>query len=301
MSDTEPTRDELVSAYVDDELTDADRARVEADPDLLEQVQRFRAVARAVSAPVPPPPADHRQQAVAAALAASATAGNVRSLDVARARRRSPRVVAIASVAAVIAIVLLVVPIVLSTRNGTEVDLAGEDTAAVESTDLDVAADGGADEAFDAAASEALEAAPPAVEEAAPLEEEGAFEEEAPAEEEVAADAPAEEPDAEADLADDTGDGLLLEPVDLGEFTSLPELRGRILDQRLELTGPLQEAIECEDALLERFGSASTELQVVAVADGLEVISYVVVDGDGDTTLVVLDRSSCAVLTLQSL
>ncbi len=239
MSDTEPTPDELVSAYIDGELTDPERARVEADPVLREQVQRFLTVAEAVAAPVPPPPAGHRDRAIAAALEASSTAVNVASLDVARARRRSPRVVAIASVAAAVAVVLLVVPIVLSTRNGGEVDLAGEDTATVESADLDVAAEAGADEALVAPAEgEALEAAPPVADQEA-----ATLEEEAPAEEEVPAEEPAEF-DAEEEFADDGAELAPLDVVDLGEFAGLPELRSRILGQLTDLTGPIRLADE---------------------------------------------------------
>ncbi len=296
MSDTEPTPDELVSAYIDGELTDPERARVEADPVLREQVQRFLAVAEAVAAPVPPPPAGHRDRAIAAALEASSTAVNVASLDVARARRRSPRVVAIASVAAAVAVVLLVVPIVLSTRNGGEVDLAGEDTATVESADLDVAAEAGADEALVAPAEgEALEAAPPVADQEA-----ATLEEEAPAEEEVPAEEPAEF-DAEEEFADDGAELAPLDVVDLGEFAGLPELRSRILGQLTDLTGPIRLADECADELTERFDSSETELQVVAIAGGLYVISYVLVDPDGGAMLVVLDRETCSVLSTESL
>ncbi len=300
MSDTEPTPDELVSAYIDGELTDPERARVEADPVLREQVQRFLTVAEAVAAPVPPPPAGHRDRAIAAALEASSTAVNVASLDVARARRRSPRVVAIASVAAAVAVVLLVVPIVLSTRNGGEVDLAGEDTATVESADLDVAAEAGADEALVAPAEgEALEAAPPVADQEA-----ATLEEEAPAEEVAAEEPAAEEPaefDAEEEFADDGAELAPLDVVDLGEFAGLPELRSRILGQLTDLTGPIRLADECADELTERFDSSETELQVVAIAGGLHVISYVLVDPDGGAMLVVLDRETCSVLSTESL
>jgi hypothetical protein len=59
---------ELVTAYVDGEATDDERARVEADADLLAEVERQRA-ARAAVHDVEPPSAAGRDAAIAAALA----------------------------------------------------------------------------------------------------------------------------------------------------------------------------------------------------------------------------------------
>jgi hypothetical protein len=62
-----PSDDELVSAYLDGDATPAERARVESDPVLLAQVERFRLVAAALREPVTPDPA-RKEQAIAAAL-----------------------------------------------------------------------------------------------------------------------------------------------------------------------------------------------------------------------------------------
>jgi hypothetical protein len=52
---TDPTDlDELASAYLDDEATAEERARVEADPDLLARVERMREVAAAVRGGIEP-------------------------------------------------------------------------------------------------------------------------------------------------------------------------------------------------------------------------------------------------------
>lgn len=60
---------ELASAYLDDEVTDAERARVETSPELLQLVEQMRSVRDSVGA-TGPPSAATRDAAVAAALAA---------------------------------------------------------------------------------------------------------------------------------------------------------------------------------------------------------------------------------------
>ncbi len=62
-----PSDDELVSAYLDGDVTPAERAQVEGDPALLAQVERFRLVVAALREPVTPDPA-RKEQAIAAAL-----------------------------------------------------------------------------------------------------------------------------------------------------------------------------------------------------------------------------------------
>lgn len=62
-----PSDDELASAYLDGDVTAAERARVEGNPALLAQVERFRLVADALREPVNPDPA-RKEQAIAAAL-----------------------------------------------------------------------------------------------------------------------------------------------------------------------------------------------------------------------------------------
>lgn len=67
----DPSDEELVSAYLDGEATADERARVEADPALLAEVEAFRAVAAAVGGPVLPPDRHRGDRMIAAALAAA--------------------------------------------------------------------------------------------------------------------------------------------------------------------------------------------------------------------------------------
>jgi hypothetical protein len=91
--------DELASAYLDDDATAEERARVEADPVLLERVETLRRVRDAVAgAPVPAPSAAARESAIRAAIGAPP----VVDLRVQRVRPRL-RIAAIAA-AAVLAV-----------------------------------------------------------------------------------------------------------------------------------------------------------------------------------------------------
>jgi hypothetical protein len=100
MSDFDPTLDELVSAYLDDEATPAERARVESDPALLERVQTFRRLHDAIAAAPAPLAGDPRGRLIAHALAETpAPLAPVHSL----AARRFSRVGPIAAAAALIA------------------------------------------------------------------------------------------------------------------------------------------------------------------------------------------------------
>lgn len=70
MSDVEPTTEEqLVSAYLDNEVTPAERARVEADPVLSALVSRFDTASKLMSGTVAAP-ADVRERSLTAALEA---------------------------------------------------------------------------------------------------------------------------------------------------------------------------------------------------------------------------------------
>jgi hypothetical protein len=85
--------DELASAYLDDAVTDEERARVDADPALLSRVDELRRVRDAVhSSTIEPASADTRDAAIASAVAAAPLV----DLGAERARRR----VRIASIAA---------------------------------------------------------------------------------------------------------------------------------------------------------------------------------------------------------
>ena len=130
--DQQPDDAELASAYLDGEATPDERARVEADPILLAEVERLRAAAAAVAA-VDAPSVEQREAAVGAALATfdelRVTAAepepptppaNVASLD----RRRQARVMqALTAVAAVA--VLVIGGFVVANREGPD-DSAGD-------------------------------------------------------------------------------------------------------------------------------------------------------------------------------
>ncbi len=91
--------DELVSAILDGEADDADRARLEADPALQQRLASFRQVSQQVASATAPPSVDGRESAIAAALAAAPVeVSNVTSITAAR---RRPWLVAAAAVAAV--------------------------------------------------------------------------------------------------------------------------------------------------------------------------------------------------------
>jgi hypothetical protein len=116
---TEPRRpsddvDELASAYVDGEATPGERARVEADPDLVARVSELRAVRSALAAPLVQPDARVRERVLAAARAeavVSTGGGPSPGVVVAIGQRRSRRMMAVigAVAAGVIAVALVAV------------------------------------------------------------------------------------------------------------------------------------------------------------------------------------------------
>lgn len=68
---TDEELDELVSAYLDGEVTDEERARVEADPELASRVAALRSITARLAAPVDPPAA--RDRWIAAAVSSLPT------------------------------------------------------------------------------------------------------------------------------------------------------------------------------------------------------------------------------------
>ena len=154
--------EELASGYLDGELEADDRARVEADPALMERVAELQAVRDAVAAPVPALTDDQRTAMVATAMAAlppsgaagvagtAAAVGSVASLEAARARRSARLVRAVAGGLAAAAAVGLVALVV--TRGGNSNDNTARDSAATE--ELEASA-GGGPQATEASTSEA--------------------------------------------------------------------------------------------------------------------------------------------------
>jgi hypothetical protein len=121
----------LASAYLDDALTDEERTRAEADPDVMAAVEQLRELRRALSA-VDPPDRARRDAAINAALAA---------FDAERRPAAPPPVSSLASrraskwiVAAAAALVLVIAGGILASRgdDGGGDDSAGGGAAATE-------------------------------------------------------------------------------------------------------------------------------------------------------------------------
>jgi hypothetical protein len=138
MSDPSDARDELASAYLDGEATPAERAQVEADPQLMARVGELGAVRSALAAPVEAPDAATRERALAAATAAGVPpAATVTRIDRGRPRRRGLAVLGAA--AAVIVAILVAVVATRSadhstTSSATVAPAAGDLTPAAAST-----------------------------------------------------------------------------------------------------------------------------------------------------------------------
>ena len=101
MNDFDPALDELVSAYVDDAATPAERARVESDPSLVERAATFRRMHDALATPPAPATEDARRALIDRALADSAAP--VAAVHPLR-RRRLTAVGPLAAAAAIIAL-----------------------------------------------------------------------------------------------------------------------------------------------------------------------------------------------------
>lgn len=119
-----PADDEIVSAVLDGEATDGERARADADPTAGERLARFADVARLVGAPVPVDP-ELREQAIARALdtfdVSAGTSTPERAdrppdeLAVRRARRSARIGPVLAAVAAVVVVLIGVGAVLRST------------------------------------------------------------------------------------------------------------------------------------------------------------------------------------------
>lgn len=156
---TDPTpldRDELLAAYLDAEATPAERARVEADPELMERAMILREVADMVAEPVLSPSPEVKRNHIATALAASPTAANVTALAT---RRKRLDMTKLAAVAAVV-IAVLAVPIVLLSGGDDDDSAAtatGDAATASQQPPIETAAgDDGADDDGSGAVAEEL-------------------------------------------------------------------------------------------------------------------------------------------------
>lgn len=143
MNDNTDALDELVSRYLDAEVTADEAARVESDPELLARADAMRSAIEAVAAPVDIPMIDLDQRRTIA-LDASSTSTGITDLSAARAHRieRRNRFVAVAA-----AVVLLAVAFTAIQR--ADLDDDDQDNVATESTDSASDNDATADEALE--------------------------------------------------------------------------------------------------------------------------------------------------------
>ena len=143
MNDNTDALDELVSRYLDAEVTADEAARVESDPGLLARANAMRSAIEAVAAPVDIPMIDLDQRRTIA-LDASSTSTGITDLSAARAHRieRRNRFVAVAA-----AVVLLAVAFTAIQR--ADLDDDDQDNVATESTESAGDSDAVADEALE--------------------------------------------------------------------------------------------------------------------------------------------------------
>jgi hypothetical protein len=143
MNDNTDALDELVSRYLDAEVTADEAARVESDPGLLARANAMRSAIEAVAAPVDIPMIDLDQRRTIA-LDASSTSTRITDLSAARAHRieRRNRFVAVAA-----AVVLLAVAFTAIQR--ADLDDDDQDNVATESNESAGDSDAVANEALE--------------------------------------------------------------------------------------------------------------------------------------------------------
>jgi hypothetical protein len=138
----DPSDEELVSAYLDDEVTAAERARVEGDPGLLALVETFRAASQAVGSPVVPLDQLRRDTLVRTAMAVveddAPGDGDRPAAEVVPLVRRSPWLTRAPGLAAAAALLFLVGIGLVITSQDTDRD---QQTSAASSKASDSAAD----------------------------------------------------------------------------------------------------------------------------------------------------------------
>ncbi len=301
-------RDELVAAYLDGEATPAERALVEADPELMARADLLRRVADMVAEPVMPPPADVKRAHIAAALAASSTADNVTSLATKQRQIDWTRLGAIAAVV----IAVLAVPIVL--LRGGDDDDSGEVATAVESADDTTAAGDGATQGtaeFDAAttsdegsgeaaadAEAADDGGAEAMAEDAMSEDDGAMAESEPTEE-LAAEPPLATPGPDEDLreegaeeSDDEAADLGARRVDLPPVVDDNEIGAALENAIAQARDDFTDDLTCGDEILAFIEEDST-LETVAGTVTVAGVASEYVARLGEETVIVRFDASC--------
>lgn len=300
-------RDELVVAYLDGEATPAERAVVEADPELMARVEILGEVMAMVGEPVMPPPPEVRRAHIAAALEASDTAPNVASLAT---RRRRFGAAQIAAVAAVV-VALFAIPFAFTGGDDdteTAVSSADDATEARSSDGLATAESAAGDDG--AAGAELFQGDEAAAEEPA----EAAAEEPAEAPAAEPAEEPLAETDADAELieeesaaADDAGDAFVAQRLDVELAPTLDELRLQVLPPPDGIrTGSVAEApIDDLGCVLDRAATLGTDDRIEQAGTALvgnQFVQYAVLERQVDGTtvgeLVVFDEICAPILTV---
>lgn len=163
MTERSPSDDELLSSFIDGELTGDDVTRLDGrlatEPALRARLEDLRAAAALTATPVAPLDRDAADTLIAAALAASTTSTAVTDLGAARATRQRRWGGRVAAVAATVLLVGVAIPI-LSNVSDSDDDTATDsgDTSAAVATDDAGGDDGGGDDMADDDSFEALTA-----------------------------------------------------------------------------------------------------------------------------------------------
>jgi hypothetical protein len=158
MTDHHDPLDELASAYLDGETTDAEATRIAADPDLVARVEHLAAAREALRAPDAVIDEAERDNAIAAALAVFDAQATGRITSIAAARRSGPsrRTLQLVGIAAAAILLALAVPLIGNLGSGSS-DKMAADIQATDKADDDLsAAEGGAEAATTTAAAGAV-------------------------------------------------------------------------------------------------------------------------------------------------
>jgi hypothetical protein len=265
--------DELASALVDGEATEAEQARA-AEPEIADRVETFRTVSHRVGAPVMPSPDAARERAVLAALAAADEADAADVVTTMRRPRRVPPWLATAAavLAAVAGFGLLVAA--LDGSSDDDADSAAEAPAEEEGLATEAEAEGGGS-AADAGAETAT--TPLVPDTTIPGESE-----EAASEDETFSD------------AGPTAGGAAALARDLGSFPDVTALEDALradaaATQDTDDAGADRAAVPCGDVIV---GERLALLATAVLADQPVTVA-VVPDDNGATRYVVLDQSTC--------
>jgi hypothetical protein len=288
--------DEIASAVLDGEASEAERALADGDPRVAVRVETLRRV-RAVIADVAPVDPDQREQAIAAALAVAADAGTgatVTSLAEQRRRRYiSPRTLRIAGIAAALAVGFLVVSLIAVLASSGDGDGDGDGDFATGGPAGSTVAGAAPDEAevSDLAGSDTTAdgAAPSRGEhDAALAAPEAAAEDDSTAADDGAGDGVADDPQGDQAESAAVGPVLAMLP-DLGEVAAseLVDLAAPDGFDPDRAVGVTDEALACTDVITALGGADATE-SFVATVDDRRVAVTTTPDG-----VVVIDLVDC--------